>query len=98
MQLVTSGNRRPPVPPKHTASGETPYDRDRENLLKLIQWFHERRMARRKVELYSQNLQLCQITTHASSRSMIQLARLDNLHLVCGGEGIEENVRNNVRR
>ncbi len=50
MQLVTSRNRRPPVPPKQTTNGELPDGRDRENLLKLIQWFHQRRAARREAE------------------------------------------------
>ncbi|MDP1563456.1 MAG: hypothetical protein Q8M16_18905 [Pirellulaceae bacterium] len=50
MQLVTSRNRRPPAPPKQTSGGDLPDGRDRENLLKLIQWFHQRRAARHQAE------------------------------------------------
>lgn len=54
MQPLARDNRRPPVPPKHNAGGELPYGNDRENLLKLIQWFHQRRVERRTAEFFFQ--------------------------------------------
>ncbi|MBL8891164.1 MAG: hypothetical protein JNL67_14375 [Planctomycetaceae bacterium] len=58
MQLVTSGNRRPPVVNNRSATAAFPPDGQRAALLRLLHWFHERRIQRCSVELFNQAVDL----------------------------------------
>ncbi|MBL8852330.1 MAG: hypothetical protein JNK57_00035 [Planctomycetaceae bacterium] len=54
MQLLSSDNRRPPVVNKRSESAAFPPDGQREAMLRLLQWFHERRIQRCSIELFNQ--------------------------------------------
>lgn len=58
MQLLSSGNRRPPIVNKRSESAAFPPGGQREAMLRLLQWFHERRIHRCSVELFNQTADL----------------------------------------
>ncbi len=60
MQLLSSGTRRPPVVNKRSEGAAFPQDGQREAMLRLLHWFHERRIQRCSIELFNQAANLAE--------------------------------------
>jgi hypothetical protein len=58
MQLLSSDNRRPPVVNKRSEGATFPPDGQREAMLQLLQWFHERWIQRCSIELFNRTAQV----------------------------------------